>query len=174
MKNHLDLDKFCHPTRPELARPFSFGDWTLAANGHIAVRVPRRSDVAENPDAPAALALKEFEKANIAKIRYRPPPPFELVEPFEWQEEFECGYCHGSGTAHACPDCKCKCQVCDGAGKQTIERFRTAALGRAHYQAKYLSWLQALPGLQLGSTHRQNPLAFRFDSGDGLLMPVRP
>jgi hypothetical protein len=172
MNNHLNLEKFCDSAQPALARPFSFGDWTIASNNHIAVRVPRRPDIAENPDAPNDRALKLFEQVGM-KRRYRPAPAFELTEPFEWNEEFECATCRGDGKMHACPDCKCKCQVCDGAGKQTIERFRTITLGRAHYQAKYLSWLQPLPGLQLGPTHRQNPLAFRFDGGEGLLLPCR-
>jgi len=55
----IDLKLFCDPNdpvRPWLGQPFSAGAWTYATDGHIAVRVPRLEDVAENPAAPAEQA----------------------------------------------------------------------------------------------------------------------
>jgi hypothetical protein len=67
----IDLDKFCNPEREGLDRPFTIDDWTLAANGHIIVRVARRNDVGENPRAPT----KDMVLAILGKgrVRFRPP-----------------------------------------------------------------------------------------------------
>jgi hypothetical protein len=52
--------------------------------------------------------------------------------------------------------------------------FGKIAIGSASYQSKYISWLQSLPKLELGPPRKKSPLSFRFDGGEGLLMPVGP
>src|SRR5574337_601455 len=44
----IDLKKFCSKDRPKLLDPFSGGEFTYASNGHIAVRVPRCAEYADN------------------------------------------------------------------------------------------------------------------------------
>jgi hypothetical protein len=73
-----------------------------------------------------------------------------------------------------CPSCNCKCHRCDGTGKLTFAGFHRTTIGKALYNSKYVSLLQTLPQLELGQPHRSNPLPFRFDGGEGLLMPCRP
>ena len=170
MTTEINLEIFCATDRPKLARPFSIGAWTYATNGHILVRVPRRDDVAENPDAPNASLV--YEKVKSPR-RYKQVPQFELSGPFEWEEERECWRCrYHKGKIHDCPDCKCACPECGGTGKLTDRNFKKTQIGRVGYNSKYISWLQSLPGVEIGPPHKKDPLAFRFDGGEGLLMPL--
>ena len=178
----INLETFCDPERPELARPFSIDAWTYATNGHVLVRVTRRDDVAENPNAPNPSRLCETVKR---PRRYKPLPEIELSEPFEFEKELEClwlkcGSCRGRGKIHDCPDCRCECPkcsgtgqcpTCNGTGKYTVKDFKRTRIGSVPYQSKFLSWLQSLPDLEIGPPHRKDPLAFRFHGGEGLLMP---
>jgi hypothetical protein len=171
MNSPISLEPFCDPTRPGLDRPFSRGAWTYATNGHVAVRVNRRDDIAENPAAPDAEKLFSLQFIKKGRRCYAPAPKLQLSEPFEWIDEIECRGCGGSGKKHDCPNCQCDCSFCDGTGKQALPQFQQVALGHAHYKAKYLYWLQTLPGLELGPTQKRKPLSFRFEGGEGLLMP---
>jgi hypothetical protein len=166
MTTEINLEMFCSSNRPELARPFSIDAWTYASDGHILVRVPRRDDVAENPDAPNASLV--YEKVKSPR-RYKPAPKFELPEAFE--EKVQCYRCRGKGTAHECPDCQCKCHTCGGTG-QFIEPAAPIKIGRTPFAPKYISWMQSLPDLEIGPPHKRTPLAFRFHGGEGRLAPL--
>ena len=165
----ISLEIFCHPDRPELVRPFSIDTWTYATNGHVLVRVPRRDDVAENETAPNVARMFPDD---APKARYKPAPKFEIPERFDREEE--CFGCGGTGKAHHhwCPDCQCVCDRCNGTGKAT--ELVTVKIGRASFNSKYVSWLQQLPNLELDRVPRGfKPMRFRFDGGEGLLMPCR-
>ena len=49
-----DLMKFCSTdqSRVRIGNPWSIGEYTVATNGHILIRIPRLPDVPENPKAP--------------------------------------------------------------------------------------------------------------------------
>jgi hypothetical protein len=138
---------------------------------YILVRVPRRDDVAENPDAPNAAHFYEIAKK---PRRYEPLSRLELSEPFEWEEENICGWCHGKGKVHHfCPDCRCERRECCGTGKAITRHFKTTQIGSGSYNSKYVSWLQWLPNAEIGQPYKRKPLSFRFNGGEGLLMPCR-
>jgi hypothetical protein len=172
MSKEIDLAEFCScdPKRPELACPFSFADWSFATDGAILVRVPRISDVPENPAAPNKKAAALFD---AARVRYRPAPQFDLPDsPLEWEESKKCWTCQGSGKTHVCPDCQCPCPQCDGKGSLTIRDWHRTQIGKAFFNSRYVDCLQKLPSLELGRPHRTEPMRFRFDGGgEGLLMP---
>jgi hypothetical protein len=167
----IDLEKFCScdPQHPVLHQPFSYGTWTYATNGHVMVRVLRCDGIAENPCAPNEGASRMFNSTGFP--RYKPAPKFELQEPFEWEEQIEC-WCR-NGSLHHCSSCTCKCTHCGGTGTFAKTNFRTTSIGKAHYNSKYISLMQSLPRLKLGQPYQRKPLSFRFDGGEGLLMPCK-
>ena len=112
-----------------------------------------------------------FSKYARSKPHYSPAPKFELPESLE--EKVQCYKCGGAGTAHTCPDCQCKCPKCQGTGELT-ELGELVKIDRASFNPKYIAWLQSLPNLELDRVLRaRKPLRFRFDGGEGLLMPCR-
>ena len=162
----IDLQKFCckpHDNRYNLEHPFSRGEWTYATNGHIAVRVPRVADSFDNKDSPAAETLSW----PTAGMKFTAAPKIEIPRLKEW----ECQTCDGRGSKHDCPDCNCSCDVCFGTGQQ-IEKI-SVGVGPSVFNARYVSLALALPNLEFGPLHKIEPVPFRFDGGQGLLMPMR-
>lgn len=160
----INLDLFCDPECREPGRdlsvPFSLNGRTYATNGHICVRVPRRPDIPENKEAPNA---DERLPWDFSRIKFGPMSEPELLPD-------QCWRCAGRGHEHECPDCLCKCKFCDGSGK-LLPRIR---IGKAVFQARYIEWIQVLPGLEIGKPMRRHPrlLPFRFEGGEGLLCPM--
>ena len=159
----IDLDLFCdrecRTPGCDLSVPFSLNEHSYASNGHICVRVPRRSDIAENTEAPNAEQRLPW---NFSRVTFAPLPKLKLLE--------KCGWCAGRGHQHNCPDCQCECEHCDGSGKRSVANVR---IGKAYFAGPYIEWIQALPGVEIGKPHPSRPLAFRFTGGDGLLMPLK-
>lgn len=200
----IDLKPFCasdyyHWTR--LGRPWSAGSWTYATNGHIAIRVPRRADVAENPDAPEKIEdlfdrfVSESFRPLTARVPPADPPP--------------CPECRGAGWVVRCPDCNgegghdCNCEYCDhhcdgcdGSGYRhgdtgTPQERRIACdecdgtgkvpdTRRVHFpgglvlQARYVVMLQDLPGpLEMGVGGGTGPQSFRGAGWTALISPLR-
>jgi hypothetical protein len=89
--------------------------------------------------------------------------------------EVACYACHGSGKTHYdCASCHCACGFCSGTGKIVGIDYKLVEIEVAFYSPKYISWLQSLPGLELDRIPPGvKPLRFRFDGGEGLLMPCR-
>lgn len=48
---------------------------------------------------------------------------------------------------------------------------RSVRIGKAFFFAPYIEWLQTLPALQIGKPKPSRPLPFRFEGGEGLIMP---
>lgn len=53
----INLEDFCDKTNKELSTPFSFGDWSVASEGHIAIRVPRRENIVREAPYPSVATL---------------------------------------------------------------------------------------------------------------------
>ena len=160
-----DLEQFCDEGfRPALSTPWSLGEYSYASNGHLIVRVPRLSDVEERDTAP-----------KVQKMFDGPEPP-------EWitladitlpkQKVAECHRCEGGKEpVHDCPDCNCKCDHCGDTGE--VKPVTPVEIGVALFNLKYLLMLNKLPGCRIGLIEAETPTPFRFDGGDGLLMPMR-
>jgi hypothetical protein len=159
----IDLGQFCCPDECEPGRdlsvPFSLNGHTYATNGHICVRVPRRPDIPENKEAPNPENLEW----DFSRMKFGPLPEGPLRE--------QCRMCDGRGYEHDCPDCRRECEHCDGIGEQLLPPIR---IGEARFKGVYISWIRELPGLEIGKPKPVDPLPFRFDGGEGLLMPMRP
>lgn len=165
----VDLLQFCGSRGARHAfvwAPWSAGEWTYATNGHLAVRVPRRADVAELSDNPAArldewlAAVRDVELVPLPELS-KPPP-----------KQTRCIHCSGSGVAHQCPDCTCDCDTCGGTGLVTAEW--TVTWCGVHLDGHHWLQIAALPEARIatavaGAGH----VAFAFaGDGRGILMPM--
>ena len=163
-----DIMPFCSNLSPNMFAPWSKGEYTYATNGHMIVRVPRLEDVPEREDAPSTDSVFPYKEPtnwiDFADI--------ELPE----KEMADCSKCNGDKTYHheECPDCDGHdCEECDRTGKVAIRQ--PVPVGNTHYQIVYLSILKGLPNCKIGpNADPMNYAVFKFDGGDGLLMPMKP
>lgn len=168
----LNLQQFCSTdeSRYYLHKPFSRDAFSYATNGHVMVRVPRRDDIPEVEGAPAA---EQIFPSNVS-YGFSPVPAVDLPADTVVIEKEECEDCEGAGHEHDCPDCQCECFNCGGKGFIETDKLQVSVgIGAGIYQGKYVALLLGLPNLELGPISATNPLHFRFDGGEGLLMPRR-
>ncbi len=126
-----------------IGRPWSLGDQSFATNGHILIRIPRLPDVAENPAAPG-----------LTEILNTPQPesyfPLNVLElpPVPW------------------------CEDCGGTDK--YEGMKGISYANGFFQVRYLRLLKELLGCEIGTPpDDRTPAWFKFEGGDGLIMPMR-
>lgn len=124
----IDLMKFVaepNDWRKRLSTPWSLGEYSYATNGHIGVRVPRREDVPERPDAPDFPRILASVKPSLMQV---PVPSFE-APPFKKP----CPDCNGFGIMAPCANCDGKgeiechscgheneCEKCHGSGEAKL------------------------------------------------------
>lgn len=169
----IDLDRYCSKeSSSNLSRPFSHGEFTYASNGAIAVRVPRHAaPLAAEGQLEAALHLERlFGGTEDAELK-----PFKITLPAP-KAPGECDSCDGTGHAHPdCPDCECACNDCDGNG--FFEESRRIRINRSiDLDEKLLRLMLELGQVAIACTdlavhHGLCPIRFRFEGGDGLIMP---
>lgn len=79
----------------------------------------------------------------------------------------------GDSPTHMCVQCTGTGFDFHQSGTSTIDKFQDG-----YFQRAYLAALSRLPGIQFGTCPADGdnfqPAAFRFDGGEGLLMPCRP
>ena len=149
--------------RKYMRSPFNRGEWTYAANGHIAVRVPKIDGVEILPDKHAPKLEGLFESAFFdAYIALPTLPPQE-----------ECSMCNGTGIAYECEECDgdgefengshtYTCKECDGSaqvaysggiavscrhcGGTGAKRNAPMKVGGSHFDLFYLHLINGLPG----------------------------
>lgn len=160
------LQTFCSTddTRLAIQAPWTNEDYTFATDGRILVRVPPVAEVPDNPNAPrktTELQWRLFETAEFA------PLP-ELPEP----ERAECSNCGGFGMEHECPDCTHLCDECGGKG--SCEKQQATQVGTHTLDARFLRKIAALPNPIIAMNgETNNAVPFKFDGGEGLVMPMR-
>lgn len=154
-----DLVKFASKdeTRFNINRPWSDGGYSYATTGHILIRVPRMEGIPENENVP-----KPIDKM------------FPSKEPTVWlpiigmelppSKEEKCPICKGKGKYYreTCFECN---------GEKTFRVPVPVPVGESHFDIHYLSLLAALPNCRIAPDGIGQAL-FRFDGGDGLLMPM--
>ena len=166
----IDLRQFCStdpdPKRANLRAPWTRGEYTYATNGWVALRVPAQADVPENPAAPNGARI--FEQLPGASAQYVPLAPVALP------------------LATACPDCfgtglvACRCSTCDNEHVKPctscpVEKLRLGTGDNsAVYNGVWIRRLATLPGCEICPCGQGEPAHFRFEGGDGLIMPLRP
>jgi len=190
----MNLQPFCHPDRRTsgISTPFSRMDHTYATDGKLIVRVPRLADVGERDNTPQVDNLG-WNHAELADWTDAPELDQATVK--------RCSVCKGTGKTNICPECygygevltetsmnwyevTCKtcvaagkvaggedvCDYCAGTGKDvdTPVEWRSG-----HISALMLTRLSTLPGLQLSPYGEPTEvIRFKFDGGEGLVMPM--
>lgn len=169
----MDLQKYCSddPYRPNLAKPFSVGEFTYATNGHIMVRVPRRDDIPEqNQKLKDTLdrTFSDLPKATFSEFRHKPLPNIPAAE------LVDCSSCDGRGNEHDCPDCSCTCDECNGSGKITKQPEISTTVRGVIYNLRYFAMVIDLPGLKVAKPPRgERPILLQFEGGHIAIMPRR-
>ena len=164
----IDLKPFCSTAqwRTNIRAPWTRGGYTYATNGFVALRVPARADVPDNPTAPNGARI--FEQLPGASAQYVP------LATFAFPPRPDCPYCIGTGLV------VCRCSTCDNEHVKPctscpIEKLLLGT-GRneARYNGAWIRRLATLPGCEICPCGQGEAAHFRFDSGDGLIMPLRP
>ena len=165
----INLQLFCstNPVRRTLLEPFSIGEFSYAADGHIAVRVPRRADVPVREDAPDARRV--FFDAGAET--FVAPGAKKLPKP----KTEECYQCDGDGKAHDCPNCNCACATCAGTGRVSCDRNVCVTISGMPFALALWRRVCGLPGFKISPVraNEHQPLQFRFDGGEGAIMGLR-
>lgn len=173
----IALDMFCswQSWHGVLSAPFSIRDLTYAADGIIAVCVPRRPDVPENPDAFSYVKAIEGYFASAPNPAVWTRPRFFL--PPRPNEIGKCPSCDGEGVF----DCAAldECESCGGTGELSGEFVKSTSIGGVAFNLGYVRRMVSLPDLEIALTARVSegrvmfPLMFQFTGGSGLLAPLK-
>ena len=167
-----DLKRFCDTEgyRHTLAEPWSTEKHTYASNGHIIIRVPRMADVPERSNAPKIDGTLLGEAFEYGPEKWYPIP--KITAP----KEQECPSCKGSGEITKCHECGCElpirdgvCSDCDGTGY--ILKHISVEVAGALFSDVYLYDIGRLEGAEIAPRGAMESARFRFNGGDGLLMP---
>lgn len=166
----IDLKAFCGD-RVDIDHPFSIGEWTYALNGHIGIRVPRRSwydRTHPNRDAVTNLfaghELVKFLRAEFPHLPAKLHP-----------KKIECRTCHGTGKEHDCPDCECECNNCEGTGKVESGVMQSIDVNGTALDVEYVRMMRNLPDIRIQSdkVNECEKMMFTFDGGQGVVMALR-
>lgn len=166
----MDLTPFCSvdPYRPNIHRPFTWGDHTYATNGRILIRVAKREDgtTVEYPSKDRCEKILTVPDAvQFVSLRGLQFPP-------EPESEVDCEACKGRGNIHDCPDCECGCSECGGTG--TAKIWRSVLIDSVNFDVKYIIRIGSLPGIEIARPAKYAcPMPFRFSEGIGVIIGPR-
>lgn len=166
----LDLNKYCDDDlgMGRLKTPWSDDNHTYSSNGHIIVRVPLRADVPPRDDAPKIEGSPIGDRFNKEPEKWYPVPAFKI-------QPVTCPECDGEKRFPMKPIKEpveyYTCENCEGTGKVWLHR--NVEIGGTAYSDVYLSWIAELPNAEIGPFPFPDAARFRFDGGDGQLMPRR-
>lgn len=162
------LKKFCATDDSRiLHEPFTVGEYTYATNRKIAIRVPHF------PSVNLATDPQPIEKQFAEGIPTDPLTKWEKLAPFEYRQVLEdCDECLGTGLVTCDYDHDHECDECEGTGQVTV--LQKKAIGVRLFNKEYLALISTLPDCEIAPDFggREDALAFRFNGGHGLLMPI--
>jgi len=165
-----DLMKFCLndpcSAHQELSQPWSRRDYTCATDGRIMIRIPRLPDVPEYAG-----------KIDIGKIW-----PKEImtelcdIPDYPAPQFVNCPECGGKGTyVNEAGKPTATCDYCDG--DKTIPIYSRIEINGCLFNDHLLSLIKDLPGIKICPVKKDTttypPSYFKFDGGDGLIMPMK-
>jgi hypothetical protein len=182
--------------RHKLAAPFTYGAYSYATDGMVALRFPSREDIAADNAATAA-SLAVFLDGDGWEEIY-PSAGWEEMKGFT----IPCKQCDGKGNFRKCPECEgdgeiecfhCgheeDCKKCDGTGRIPCEDGETCTACHGTGQLEepvYVSGfpngmkttvamlrkIHTLPSPRFYQRPQTSPIRFTFDGGEGCFQPV--
>jgi hypothetical protein len=160
-----DLVKFVSADgeKHHIDKPWSRDGFTYATNGHVMVRVPVMADVQNNEGPNAEYVFKQA----------LPMPDTWVPIPDVKPSDIKCDECGGQGRKFRDVDgitWERECDGCNGSGK--IHPVETHEINGVKFQVKYLFLLHQLPNCEISPVDNKTPAWFKFDGGEGLLMPM--
>lgn len=192
----IDLTKFCSKDayRVALTTPWNDGEYACATDGRIFVRAPRQEELPER-------GTDKLNRPDYRMVIKIPADAEYFTEwPVVSEKEKNCIECEGSGTGqtkcetcdglgeHECPHCDqdMDCRACKGTGwtgdssKTCPEchgaktyKYTIHMIGGNHFGSYLLDLIKDLPGIQIAKTEHMSAAYFKFDGGDGAIMPTR-
>jgi len=178
MMSITDVDKilmmFCatQDIHPVLFKPFNHGNFTYATNGYIAIRVPLIKKYNHKKLVP-----------NMNDIWFNTLPERGWMDVPDIEKEVgynDCDVCKGKGKYFSCgcPACqtarhvKESCDTCKGTGY--VFKQESILVGTKLLSCLYLDIIHKLPNPQISpdSVIGRTAIPFKFDGGDGIIMPM--
>lgn len=193
MITEKQLQQFCatEDIRFYLLTPYIQDGYVVASNGHICIRTMGefKSALTHTDIKPVSITqlidktISLLSEVGFVSLPDIPPPvPCKLCEgrghlflcpSCDGEGEFDdgaCETCGGSGVslnkAHEIRECL----FCDGAGEDLSE---PVACGDSWFRRRYLDMINSLPGAAIKTNGEMGVAYFRFDGGDGAVMPTR-
>lgn len=190
------LKPFCSQDNERISTPWTADGYTYATDGVIAVRVPAIDGVPNNNEAPdmqrllwdhgtisdwrdlpeyditAARPCKQCKGSGKSRVCYECDGDGELeLDSGHNLYDVECATCHGDGVLPAIDDNGKPCARCDGTGKDLVT---PVPWGEGAISMKMLQRIGNLPGAKMSQAGGgTQTFRFKFDGGEGLVMPMR-
>lgn len=171
-----DFPVYTNQCRWDLSRPYKIGEYVMATNGHIAIRIPVvLLDLEYNPN-PRGVGMAIFEMPRLEK-----PIPlnvhFTELDVAKWEDRFvKCDSCDGKGyyppkkAGISCDDCT--------NGKQ--ESIIPIAFDGRKFSMEYLILLQKIARQlernsfnRISDTAKNQPIIYQFGATEIALMSLK-
>jgi len=150
-------------------RPFAHDGWMYATDNAILVRVKTdEPDTSSREGEIIPKAYKMFEAFPSEHAQWDRWRSYPLV-----QHSSTCPECDGTGQVECdrCGHVAAGCTKCDGLG--VIEKAKCRQIGFVMIAMKYDQLIRSLPKVEcVMPTDADAPVAFRFEGGEGLVMPM--
>ncbi len=189
----IDIQKFCareDDDRKHIQKPHKHGEYVYATNGHILARF-RDAEAGQHWEDKFMDKVQKLHAKSLGRASLKWKRDIIKLPP-----AIECSYCDGEGKLADCDDCngngnfehgkhyyECKecngagrmnppeiCHSCSGTGKDGSQRVK---VGVSHIARRYAELILALPNLEVApNLDDKAAIPFRFDGGDGILMPL--
>lgn len=178
------LQSFCDESRPRLDAPFTIGEYTYATDAYILVRLSKIEGITRTEGPNPEFLYRDNQE-----------PDGEWTDLPTLPDQPKCQKCHGNPVeAKECPECHgegevdvsnrynvytCECKTCGGSGETGgcddcgdtgLAKEPPIIVGSRLFKPWTIRKLATLPGIQI-ATSPKSVNWFRFDGGDGLVMP---
>lgn len=183
----IELQQFCDEKhlRWDFSQPFGQGEWTYATDARICVR----TKLVKPPDKASELNLPDANGLgwiHSEPQRWRAWPRkswisagYDMCPMCDWTGRVGAGVvaCGCDFGCDRCGDTEYvggeRCDYCEGKGFGDFPSIQP--VGRLHVRGIYDRKIRSLGDVEyvfVNPSHPESPIAFRFDGGQGIVMPL--